>query len=86
MDTKVVYEERDFFIVLDDVIGGRITGVKEDTFTVFHATGKNVHYHCGTEKAREIKQRVAREIRNMRYEGVSRVPPQLPTKKFDKDW
>lgn len=44
-----VFVKEKFFVILDDVTSGRITGEKQDTITVFFKGGGSAYFYVGEE-------------------------------------
>lgn len=44
-----IFTHKQCFIVLDGLIGGRITGNSQDTLTVFYRGGDSAYFHIGDD-------------------------------------
>jgi len=60
-----VFIKKNCFIVLDGLIGGRITGEKQDTITVFYKGGDSYYFHIGSD-AREVFDELVDELQSIR--------------------
>ena len=84
---KTTFQDRGFFAVLNNVVAGKITGMKSDTVTLFYEGGEQVYFHVG-DNANDILQRIGREVSNMDHlagkndHGIT----QIPAERFDREW
>lgn len=53
-----VFTHENIFLVLADVAGGRITGEKKDTLTVFYKGGGSNYFHIGHDADHVLEQLV----------------------------
>lgn len=60
-----VFAHKKCFIVLDGLIGGRITGEKQDTITVFYRGGDSMYFHIG-EDIEQVFSDLVEEFKTMR--------------------
>lgn len=68
------------FIVLDDLIGGRVTGEKQDTVTVFYKGGDSVYFHIGAGAA-DVLRDIIEELKST---GTHEADPDM-CKEYNED-
>ena len=60
-----VFIQDNCFIVLDGLIGGKITGEKKDTITVFYRGGDSVYFYVGYE-VQTIFEALVKELKSIK--------------------
>ncbi len=71
------------FIVLDGLIGGRITGEKQDTLTVFYRGGDSVYFHIGMD-ADEVLADLVEELKKVKiYDSPDNFSDDVGNREFN---